>query len=156
MYKYFGFLLLVILLASGAFYFLDETPDNLEQAGSEIGSQHKSQLTDNNLMQQEVVTGQQTGNSDRKVESIEIEASVSTENDEVLSADEKKQLKEKLAKIDNKAVTLITDYDNNLSDVEKRKEIEGQFTNESKDFKRIALKLAKDQIASEKSEEDKR
>jgi len=70
----------------------------------------------------------------------------------LLTGDEKTQLEEKIERIESQAAVVISDYDDNLSNVEKRKELEAQFSSESKEFKRIALKLAKDQIASEKLE----
>lgn len=156
MYKYFGVLLFLVFLISGVLFFLNGTPDDPESAGSESGSQHKSMVIDNNLIQQDRVAGQSVNKGASMPQRIETAAPVQAENANVLSGDERKQLGEKITAIENKTATIITDYDNNLSDVEKRKEIEGQFANESKDFKRIALKLAKDQIASEKPEENRR
>jgi len=75
---------------------------------------------------------------------------VTNYQENVLSADQKQQFLDKMKEADESTAITISEYDMNLSDIEKRKELENNFSTESKAYQTIALKLAKDQIAREK------
>ena len=74
---------------------------------------------------------------------------------DILSDDDRKVALERLASLENSVKVHILDYDENLSDLDKRKEIEARFSEQTAEIKHVALQLAKDQLAQDKLRESR-
>jgi len=86
----------------------------------------------------------------RKIPDFKPMISVTNYQQNVLSADQKQQLLDEMKEADERTAITISEYDMNLSDLEKRQELEAKFSEDNKAYQIIALKLVKDQIAREK------
>jgi hypothetical protein len=65
----------------------------------------------------------------------------------ILPDDERAHIRERLAELESDVAQQIKAYDENLSDLEVRAQIEQQFGAQSDEIKQLAMKLAKDELA---------